>query len=468
MEGSPHRGTLAGGVPPPVNPLPASRRGHLPLRVVDVIAKKRDGQELSAVEIEYFIQEYTRGEIPDYQASAWLMAALLRGMTRAETAALTNAMLLSGEVLDLSEFPAAKVDKHSTGGVGDKTSLVLAPLCASGGLLVPMISGRGLGHTGGTLDKLESIPGFNVRLPIAEFRRVLDMCGCAMIGQTAEIAPADRKLYALRDVTATVESPYLICASIMSKKLAEGIDALVLDVKTGSGAFMKKEEDAAFLAQLMVETGAEMGKEVVALITDMNQPLGKNVGNSIEVIEVLEVLHGSGPDDLRELCLELAGWMFYLGGASKTPELGETKAEELIRSGAALKKFRQVVELQRGDLRTIDDPCLLPRAERTAEVVSPKSGFIAEIDCQAVGIASVVLGGGRAKKEDSVDPAVGIVLHRKLGDSVSAGESVCTIHYNSETQAAEAAALLQKSFQIGEFAPAKKKLVHRVIGGSSS
>ena len=468
MEGNPHLGTLAGRVPPLVNPaLPPSRRGHLPLRIVDMIAKKRDGQQLSAVEIEYFIQEYTRGEIPDYQASAWLMAAFLRGMTRAETAALTKAMLLSGEVLDLAEFPAAKVDKHSTGGVGDKTSLVLAPLAAAGGLVVPMISGRGLGHTGGTLDKLESIPGFNVHLPRAEFRRVLEACGCAMIGQTAEIAPADRKLYALRDVTATVESPYLICASIMSKKLAEGIDALVLDVKTGSGAFMKREEEAAFLAELMVETGAEMDKRVVSLITDMNQPLGNNVGNSLEVIECLEVLGGRGADDLRQLCLELAGWMFYLGKASKTPELGKAQAEELIRSGAALKKFRKMVEMQGGDLRAVDDPCLLPRSEQTAEVASPKSGFIREIDCRAVGVASVVLGGGRAKKEDSVDPAVGIILHRKLYDAVSAGQPLCTIHYNSETQGAEAAALLEKSFQIAERAPqARTPLVHRVIGGS--
>src|SRR5215469_12501785 len=247
--------SLAGRIPPRVSsPLPKSRRGYLPLRPVDVIAKKRDGQELSAVEIEYFIQEYTRGEIPDYQASAWLMAVILRGMTRVETAALTNAMLLSGETLDLSRFPAAKVDKHSTGGVGDKTSLVLAPLSAAAGIIVPMISGRGLGHTGGTLDKLESIPGFKVNLSVDRFRQVLGECGCAMIGQTAEIAPADRKLYALRDVTATVESPYLICSSIMSKKLAEGVDALVLDVKTGSGAFMKREEDAVFLAELMVET----------------------------------------------------------------------------------------------------------------------------------------------------------------------------------------------------------------------
>ena len=299
-------------------------------RAIDVIRKKRDGGELSRFEIDSLIASYTQGSIPDYQVSAWLMAVVVRGMTRGETAALTDAMLHSGEVLDLSAITAKKVDKHSTGGVGDKTSLVLAPLAAVAGVTVPMISGRGLGHTGGTLDKLEAIPGFNVNLPVPEFRRVLEMCGCAMIGQTAEIAPADRKLYALRDVTGTVESPYLICASIMSKKLAEGIDALVLDVKTGSGAFMKSEKDAAFLAELMVETGERMGKRTVALITDMDQPLGNMIGNALEVIEVVDILRGDGPEDLRDLCLELAGWMLHLGGVSKTVSDGKQESAKLI------------------------------------------------------------------------------------------------------------------------------------------
>ncbi len=306
-------------------------------RVIDLIRKKRDGGALSAAEIEYLVAGCTDGTIPDYQMAAWLMAVVLRGMTREETAALTHAMLHSGEVLDLSFLAAKKVDKHSTGGVGDKTSLVLAPLVAAGGLFVPMISGRGLGHTGGTLDKLESIPGFRVGLSVPEFHRVLKACGCSMIGQTEKVAPADRKLYALRDVTGTVESPYLICASIMSKKLAEGTDALVLDVKTGSGAFMKKEEDAVFLAELMVETGERMGKQMVALITDMNQPLGRMVGNALEVQECIEILHGRGPDDLRELCFDLAAWMFYLGGASKTVAEGKRLAQELIASGRALR-----------------------------------------------------------------------------------------------------------------------------------
>jgi pyrimidine-nucleoside phosphorylase len=439
------------------------------VRAIDVIRKKRDGQELSRPEIEYLVRAYTSGEIPDYQVSAWLMAVILRGLTRAETSVLTDAMLHSGDVLDLSEFSAKKVDKHSTGGVGDKTSLVLAPLVAAGGLVVPMISGRGLGHTGGTLDKLESIPGFNVNLSVPQFRSVLKACGCAMIGQTSEIAPADRKLYALRDVTGTVESPYLICASIMSKKLAEGIDALVLDVKTGSGAFMKKEQDAVFLAELMVETGERMAKSVVALITNMDQPLGTHVGNSLEVVEVLDVLRGNGPADLRELCLELAGWMFHLGGAADTVEQGKLKAEKLIVSGKALERFRQMVELQGGDARALDHPDKLPRAKYMHDVTSPKAGYITEMNCEAVGTACVVLGGGREKKEDAVDPAVGIVLHRKVGDQVAAGEPLCTVHANSETRAARATKLLLESYQIAD-APALhiKPLVHRVIRGSKA
>src|SRR6202041_656444 len=302
------------------------------MRAVDLIRKKRDSGEHSREEIDYLISGYTRDEIPDYQMAAWLMAAWLRGLSNAELASLTEAMLHSGEVVDHSYLPAKKVDKHSTGGVGDKTSLILAPLVAAGGLYVPMISGRGLGHTGGTLDKLESIQGFRVGLSVPEFHRVLKACGCCMIGQTESVAPADRKLYALRDVTGTVESPYLICASIMSKNLAAGTGAVVLHVKTGSGAFMKKEEDAVFLAELMVETGELVGKKMVALITDMNQPLGTHVGNSLEVSEALDVLGGGGPEDLRQLCLELAAWMFYLGGIESTVELGKAKAERLIRS----------------------------------------------------------------------------------------------------------------------------------------
>jgi pyrimidine-nucleoside phosphorylase len=356
------------------------------------------------------------------------------------------------------------VDKHSTGGVGDKTSLVLAPLVAAGGLFVPMISGRGLGHTGGTLDKLESIPGFRVGLTVPEFHRVLKACGCSMIGQTDKIAPADRKLYALRDVTGTVESPYLICASIMSKKLAEGTDALVLDVKTGSGAFMKREEDAVFLAELMVETGERMGKQMVALITNMDQPLGHMVGNALEVQECIEVLHGGGPPDLRDLCLELGAWMFYLGGASKTVAQGKQLAEQIIASGKAFERFRQMVELQGGDISAIDDPTRLPGTDHRVELPSPQAGYVTAILCEQVGTACVILGGGRERKEDSVDPAVGIVVHKKIGAKVSVGESLCTIHCHSDAQAARARTLLEESYQIAAAAPAHKtSLVHRAI-----
>ena len=436
-------------------------------RAIDVIRKKRDGGELSGNEIESLVNAYTRGDIPDYQVSAWLMAVVLRGMTRAETAALTDAMLHSGDVLDLSSLPARKVDKHSTGGVGDKTSLVLAPLAAAAGVSVPMISGRGLGHTGGTLDKLEAIPGFNVNLTVTEFRRVLEVCGCAMIGQTAEIAPADRKLYALRDVTGTVESPYLICASIMSKKLAEGIDALVLDVKTGSGAFMKGEKDAAFLAELMVETGERMGKRVVALITDMDQPLGNMIGNALEVVEVVEVLRGGGPEDLRQLCLELAGWMLHLGDVAKTVAEGKQQSAQLISSGKALERFRQMVERQGGDARVIDDAKRLPQAQHTLPVNSAKAGHIASIQCEQVGTACVILGGGRERKEDSVDPAVGIVLHKKVGDRVTAGESIATIYYNAEAKATRARQLIEASYVVTDAAPTTKRpLIHRIIGKS--
>ncbi len=433
-------------------------------RVIDLIRKKRDGGALSAAEIGYLVEGCTGGSIPDYQMAAWLMAVVLRGMTREETAALTQAMLHSGEVLDLSFLPAKKVDKHSTGGVGDKTSLVLAPLVAAGGLFVPMISGRGLGHTGGTLDKLESIPGFRVGLTVPEFHRVLKACGCCMIGQTEKVAPADRKLYALRDVTGTVESPYLICASIMSKKLAEGTDALVLDVKTGSGAFMKKEEDAVFLAELMVETGERMGKQMVALITDMNQPLGCMVGNALEVRECIDVLHGGGPEDLRDLCHDLAAWMFFLGGAAKTVADGKRLSEKIIDSGQAFERFRHMVELQGGDISAIDDPTRLPSADHRVDVLSPQGGYVTAIACEQVGTACVILGGGRERKEDSVDPAVGVEVHKKIGDKVSAAEPLCTIHCHSDAQAARAKTLLEESYQIAAAPPAhKSSLVHRAI-----
>jgi pyrimidine-nucleoside phosphorylase len=341
------------------------------MRAVDIIRKKRDSGENSRDEIEFLVEGYTRAEIPDYQMAAWLMSAWIRGLSRAETAALTHVMLHSGEVLDLWSFPAKKVDKHSTGGVGDKTSLILAPIVAAGELVVPMISGRGLGHTGGTLDKLEAIPGFNTNLSLADFRSVLGECGMALIGQTAEIAPADKKIYALRDATSTVENVGLICASIMSKKLAEGLDALVLDVKTGSGAFMKKEEEAVRLAEVMVETGKSMGKRVVALITDMNQPLGRAAGHSNEIIECIDVLKGAGPADVRELSMELSAWMFFLGEKTSSVEDGRELAARLIAGGQALEKFRQCVRLQGGDESVHDDYSLLAVACSHHQVISP-------------------------------------------------------------------------------------------------
>ena len=438
------------------------------MRIIDIIRGKRDGAELTAAEIEYLISSYTRDECPDYQVAAWLMAVLLRGMSREELAALTGAMLHSGQVLDLGSLGACKVDKHSTGGVGDKTSLVIAPVVAAGGLAVPMVSGRGLGHTGGTLDKLESIPGFDVNLSVDEFRRVLAVCGCSLIGQTREIAPADKKLYALRDVTGTVESPYLISASIMSKKLAEGIDALVLDVKTGSGAFMKREEDAVQLARLMVETGTLMGKRMTALITDMDQPLGLAVGNALEVAECVEVMRGGGPADLRELSVELSAWMFLLGRRTASVDEGRELAARLIDNGAALEKFKQIVQLQKGDARAIDDLSRLPQAAHRREILSKGAGWLTEVECEQVGIASLMLGGGREKKEDSIDPAVGLVLHKKVGDAVALGEPLCTVHYNSATRLEEACRRLEQAFGVSEEpAGERRPLVRQVIEGGT-
>jgi pyrimidine-nucleoside phosphorylase len=434
------------------------------MRAVDLIRKKRDSGEHSGEEIAFLVSGYTRGEIPDYQMAAWLMAVWLRGLNRSELTALTEAMLYSGQVLNLSGIPGRKVDKHSTGGVGDKTSLIIAPIVAAGGLTVPMISGRGLGHTGGTLDKLESIPGFNVNLSLEEFYAVLRECGMGLIGQTAEIAPADKKIYALRDATSTVENIALICASIMSKKIAEGIDALVLDVKTGSGAFMKREEDSVRLAELMVETGERMGKKVVALITDMNQPLGRVAGHSSEVAECIEVLSGGGPGDLLALSLELAAWMFFLGDRTKSVEDGRRLAEAMIASGQAKEKFKQGIRLQGGDERIVDNPQLLPQARSHALVSSPASGFVTVINCEQLGTALATLGGGREKKEDAIDHAVGLEFHKRIGDRVENGEPLATIHYNSGAKLAEGQSLIAASYGIGEARPSENPpLIHRVL-----
>jgi pyrimidine-nucleoside phosphorylase len=431
------------------------------MRTVDLIRKKRDGGEHSAKEISSLIEAFTRGDVPDYQMSAWLMAVLWRGLSNAETAALTDAMLRSGAILDLGELPGLKVDKHSTGGVGDKTSLILAPIVAAGGIIVPMISGRGLGHTGGTLDKLEAIEGFNVNLSPADFLRVLREAGCALIGQTAEIVPADKKMYALRDVTGTVESPSLICASIMSKKLAEGIDALVLDVKTGSGAFMKRQQDAEHLANMMVETGRRMGKKTVALITDMDQPLGRAVGNGLEVAECLEILGGARhplSEDLRSLSLELSAWMFLLGLRVANIEDGCKLAEEMIAGGKALAKFRQVCRLQGAP-----DFSRLPVAKFTAPFAAAAGGFIARIQCEQVGLASLVLGGGRSRQDDSIDHAAGLELHKKLGDPVQPGEVIATVHYNDPARLPEALRFLQAAYSIGPEPPAGPRTIVKNI-----
>lgn len=439
------------------------------MRIVDLIRKKRDGHGLTREEIQFVVRGYSDSQFPDYQMSAWLMAVLLRGMSPQEIAALTEAMLHSGVTLDWSDLPGRKVDKHSTGGVGDKTSLILAPIIAAGGLLVPMISGRGLGHTGGTLDKLESIPGFNVNLGPDRMRAVLSKCGMVLVGQTEQIVPADKKMYALRDVTGTVESPALICASIMSKKIAEGIDALVLDVKTGSGAFMKKQEDAVHLAELMVATGVRMGKRMVALITDMDQPLGLYVGNALEVAESVEVLRGGGPADLRDLSIDLSAWMFYLGDKTPSVEEGRKLAQKMIANGSAFEKFCELAELQGGDPETLRDLKKLPQSRNRREVRSLRSGHVQAINCEQVGIASLVLGGGREKKEDSIDPAVGIVLHKKIGDTIRENEPICTLYFNSDARLSEAQSLIHSSYRIGpELAKAPAKLIRRVIERKST
>ena len=433
------------------------------MRAVDVIQKKRDGHELKRDEIAFFVDGYTRGTIPDYQASALAMAVFFKGMTAAETVALTESMMRTGEVLDLGDLPGPKVDKHSTGGVGDKTSMVLAPLAAACGVYVPMISGRGLGHTGGTLDKLESIPGFRVGLSLDEFRAVLRKSHLGLIGQTPEIAPADRKLYALRDVTSTVESRPLIAASIMSKKMAEGIDALVLDVKTGDGAFMVKEEDSRALAEAMLAIGKGMGKKIVALITDMEQPLGRTVGNALEIVECIETLQGKGPEDLETLSVELAAWMLSLGGAAPTLDAARARVREALASGAGLRKFQEVIDLQGGDARVCDDLSRLPRAAETVELRAESAGRVTGIACRAVGTAAMLLGAGRETVDSTIDPGVGLVLRKKVGDAVSTGEPLATVHVSDRRRLDEALAMLRRAIRIGAEAPAPRPLVHAVM-----
>ncbi len=420
----------------------------------EIIQAKRDGRPLAPEQIRALIDGFTRGEIPDYQMSAFCMAVFFRGMTEAETGALTEAMLRSGDVLDLSDVPGVKVDKHSTGGVGDKVSIALAPIAAACGVVVPMISGRGLGHTGGTLDKLESIPGFQVRLGVERFREVLLEAGACLIGQTERLAPADRKLYALRDVTATVESIPLIASSIMSKKLAEGIDGLVLDVKVGSGAFMKRPEDAERLARALCALGRGMGKRVVALLTGMDQPLGAAVGNALEVKEAVELLRGGGPPDLRQVTLELAAEMVLLAGRAPSLEEARRAAREVVDDGRGFSKLCRIVAAQGGDPEALLDFTLLPQAKGTLAVRAPAAGFVQALDAEAIGLAAVALGAGRARVEDAVDHGVGLIVHRKVGDRVEAGEPLCTVYWGERgAEAPDAVAgRALRAYQIGEHA----------------
>jgi pyrimidine-nucleoside phosphorylase len=433
------------------------------MRADELIIKKRNGGTLTREEIAFLVDGYTRGLLPDYQMAAWLMAVYFRGMTPAETADLTDVMLRSGDVLDLSDLSGAKVDKHSTGGVGDKTSLVLAPVVAAAGLRVPMISGRGLGHTGGTLDKLEAIPGFRVNLSLTEFRVALAAVGCGLIGQTEEIAPADKKIYALRDVTGTVESIPLITASILSKKLAEGIGGLVLDVKVGSGAFMKDLASATKLAESLLTIGRRMGKNVVALLTQMDQPLGRAVGNALEVAEAIETLHGGGPEDFRTLCQELAAWMLLLGGGAGDLAGARRQFDELIGSGSAAEKFAQIIERQGGDARVVGDPQRLPQARHQTPFVLAGDGYLERIEAERVGRAAMALGAGRQQMQDRIDPAVGLMLHKKVGDRVAAGEPVATLHSNDPDRLPGAQAHLQGAFSLGARAPAPSLLVLRTL-----
>ncbi|HID89962.1 MAG TPA: thymidine phosphorylase [Anaerolineae bacterium] len=419
------------------------------MRAVDVIIKKRDGGELTSEEIRFFVRGYTQGTIPDYQAAAWLMAVFLRGMTDRETEDLTMAMAYSGDIMNLKDVAPFVVDKHSTGGVGDKVSLVVVPTVAACGLPVGKMTGRGLGFSGGTVDKLESIPGFRTDLSHEEFRVQLARIGIVLTGQSLDLAPADRKLYALRDVTGTVPSLPLIVSSIMSKKIAAGADAIVLDVKVGSGAFMKTLDGAEALARSMVRIGQRVGRRVVALISDMNQPLGWAVGNALEVREAIETLHGGGPADFREHCLVVAAEMLALGGKAADPEEGRRLAADAIASGAAWAKFRAMVEAQGGDLSVVDDPDRLPRARLIEPAPAPAGGYLQRVNAAEVGLAVVDLGGGREKKEDTIDHAVGVVTHHKVGDRIEKGEPLFTIHANDEHRLAMARERLLAAHTIG-------------------
>ncbi len=433
------------------------------MRTVDLIHRKRDGEELSTEEMKALVDGYVRNEIPDYQFSAFLMAVFYSGMTDREVSAFTDVMVGSGQTLDLSDIPGMKVDKHSTGGVGDKTSLIVAPLAAAAGVVVPMISGRGLGHTGGTLDKLESIPGFRTDLTVEQFRNMLAKHKLAFIGQTSEIAPADGKMYSLRDATATVESIPLIASSIMSKKLAVGLDALVLDVKVGSGAFMKKQVDARRLAQMMVGIGRRLDKRVQALITDMNQPLGYAIGNALEIMEVSQTLQNAGPTDLTRLSLELAARMIFLGKIVPTLEEARELAQRKLLDGSGYRKFKEVIQAQGGNPNVLDRFELLPNATGVREIASPRAGYISGIDAELIGLASCMIGAGRDTKEDLIDPAVGVILEVKTGNKVDSGGVLCRLYYTKEDRVEDAAQMIEDAFRISTNAPDERELILEVV-----
>src|ERR1700733_6992933 len=434
------------------------------MRTVDLIHRKRDGEELSVKEIGFLIDGYTNGGIPDYQMSAFLMAVFYSGMTDREVSAFTDRMIQSGESVDLSSVPGMKGDKHSPGGVGDKTSLIAAPLAAAAGVTVPMVSGRALGHTGGTLDKLESIPGFRTSLSVDEFRQQLIQHRLAFIGQTPQVAPADGKLYALRDSTATVESIPLIASSIMSKKLAAGVDALVLDVKVGSGAFMKKQVEARRLAQMMVGIGRRKDKRVQALITDMNQPLGFAIGNALEVMEVSQTLQSAGPVDLTQLSLELAARMIHLGKVTTTLEEARELAQTKLLDGSGYRKLKEVIGAQGGNPSVLDRFKLLPNATGAREIASPRAGYVSAIEAEYIGFASAMIGAGRDTKEESIDPAVGVILEVKIGQKVEAGAVLCRLYYTSEERVEEAAQLVEDAFRISSAPPEERALILEVVG----
>jgi pyrimidine-nucleoside phosphorylase len=429
------------------------------MRAVDIIRKKRDCGELSRGEIAWMVEGIARGDVADYQWSALLMAICKVGMTEAETVALTETMMHSGSIVDLGSIQGPKIDKHSTGGVGDKTSLILAPIAAAAGVLVPMVSGRGLGHTGGTLDKLEAIPGFRVDLDLDQYKSVLKRCGLVLIGQTAEIAPADKFLYALRDATATVESRALITASIMSKKLAEWIDGLVLDVKTGNGAFLQDLAEATLLAQGMCQIGCALGKRMAALVTRMDQPLGCAVGNAVEVSESIACLKGQGPADLMDLSIELAANMVALAGLSTNLADARAVCRSVVDDGQALMRFRLLIEAQGGDPTVVDEPSRLPQPRRRVVLQAPQSGVVRQLQARPIGQATMLLGAGRARVESRIDPAVGIILHRKVGESVAAGDPLCTLLVNDESRLAEVSSMVLQAYEIGEGPVAVEPLV---------